>query len=85
MAKATVSRHIKNAKTMIDNAVKARVIESNPFADLKPGSQVNQDRDHFITPAVAKQVLDVCPRFSVAVDLSHSLDTVVFVAAKCWR
>lgn len=61
MAEATVSKHIKNAKTIIDNAVKGRLIDSNPFTDLKPGSQVNRDRDYFITPTIARSVLNACP------------------------
>ncbi|WP_145419156.1 site-specific integrase [Planctomycetes bacterium K23_9] len=61
MAEATVSKHVKRAKTMIDHAVKDRLIDSNPFTDLKTGSEVNRDRDHFIKPSVAKIVLDACP------------------------
>ena len=38
-----------------------RLLESNPFKKLKTGSEVNRDRDHFITREAAAAVLRGCP------------------------
>lgn len=61
MAVATVSKHVKRAKTMFDEAVKDRLLDSNPFKNLKTGSEANRDRDHFITREAAAAVLRGCP------------------------
>ena len=60
MAEATVSKHIKRAKTMFGNAVKDRLLAENPFANVKTGSEVNRDRDYFITRGTAQTVLKGC-------------------------
>jgi len=58
---ASVSQHVGRAKLMLRVAQRYRLIESNPFADLHRGSERNDERQHFITLAVAQQVLDACP------------------------
>jgi integrase len=60
MAEATVSKHVKRAKTMFADAVKDRLIDSNPFVAVKTGSEVNRDRDHFITGDDAQLILTEC-------------------------
>ena len=60
MAEATVSKHVKRAKTMFGNAVKDRLLAENPFANVKTGSEVNRDRDYFITRGTAQTVLKGC-------------------------
>jgi integrase len=61
MAIATVSKHVKRAKTMFDEAVKGRLLDDNPFKELKTGSEANRDRDHFIDRATSTKVLKACP------------------------
>lgn len=43
------------------NAVRKKLIEENPFADLKSTSIPNKSREYFITNEETKRVLDVCP------------------------
>ena len=61
IAPATVSKHIKRAKTIFQEAIDARIIEESPMACLKAGSEVNRNRDHFIDQKTAAMVLDTCP------------------------
>jgi len=34
---------------------------SNPFEDVKPPSQVNESRKHFVTLQTTHKILDACP------------------------
>ncbi len=61
MAEATVSKHVKRAKTIFAEAVKDRLLVENPFLAVKTGSEVNRDRDYFITRPSATAVLAACP------------------------
>jgi len=61
MAEATVSKHVKRAKTILAEAVKDRLLSENPFAEVKTGSEVNRDRDFYITRPTATAVLTACP------------------------
>ena len=61
IAKATVSKHVKRAKTLFQEAVDARLIDENPMEGLKAGSEVNRSRDHFIDRPTAYKVLEGCP------------------------
>lgn len=49
------------AFTGIARAVKWKLIEENPFADVKAGSQTNKARMFFVTRDMAQKVLDACP------------------------
>lgn len=60
MAAATVSKHVKRAKSMFGEAVKDRLLPENPFRGLKTGSEVNRDRDHYIDRATTAAVLSSC-------------------------
>jgi integrase len=51
----------KRARQFFRSAVRSRVIHSNPFDDVKPPSQVNDNRKHFVSREIAKAVLDACP------------------------
>ena len=61
MAEATVSKAVKRAKTMFQEAVRDRLLTESPFAGVKGGAEVNPSRQHFIDRQVAKAVLDACP------------------------
>ena len=60
-AQATIGRQIKHAKYYFRVAVRSKVIEDNPFTDVKPPSQANEERKFFVTQEAAYKVLDVCP------------------------
>jgi len=61
MATATVSKHVKRAKTMFADAARDRLIDVSPFADLKGSSEANKSRHHFIGRQTAATVLKACP------------------------
>ncbi len=60
-AAATVSRRVKYARQFLKAAVRAKLIPSNPFADVKAGAQENRSRFYFVTSDEAQKVLDACP------------------------
>jgi integrase len=58
----TVKRRCGIAKQFFRAAQRRRLIESNPFGDMKGiATQRNPDRHFFIMPADAQKVLDACP------------------------
>ena len=61
MATATVSKHVKRAKTIFAEAVKDRLIDQSPFSELKGSSEANKDRQHFIDRSTTADVLEACP------------------------
>lgn len=58
---STISKHCKRAKTMMNEAVRDRLLAVSPFAGLKGGSEVNPDRQRFIDRAAADRMLEACP------------------------
>jgi integrase len=57
----TARKHIAIAKQIFHAAARLRLIPSNPFADLKSGTQANPERFYFVSLDAAYQVLDACP------------------------
>jgi hypothetical protein len=57
---ATVSREIKRARQFFEYAKDCRVIDENPFAKVKAGSQKNTKRKHFVDPGAIEKVLAAC-------------------------
>jgi hypothetical protein len=57
---ATVSREIKRARQFFEYAKDCRIIDENPFAKVKAGSQKNTKRKHFVSPDVIEKVLVAC-------------------------
>ncbi len=60
-ANGTTGRTVKRAKQFFRAAVRGRLLMSNPFDDVKPPSQVNAARQHFVTLETTRKVLDACP------------------------
>jgi len=58
---ATVSREIKRARQYFEYAKDCRLVDDNPFAKIKAGSQRNSKRKHFVGQDVIGRVLEVCP------------------------
>lgn len=57
----TVAREVKRARQFFKAAARRGLIASNPFADVKGGSQVNSARNFFVNRETAAIVLDACP------------------------
>lgn len=61
ISEATIARRVGVARQIFKRAVKWKLIEENPFADVKAGSQPNRARMFFVTREMAGKVLDACP------------------------
>lgn len=61
LAPATVAKRVRVAKAVFRKAIKWGLIASNPFADLRAGSQSNPDRAHYVTVETIRAILAVCP------------------------
>jgi integrase len=60
-ARGTTGRTVKRARQFFRAAVRNKVINENPFADVKAPSQVNEARKYFVTREDAQKVLEACP------------------------
>lgn len=61
LATATVAKRTKTAKMIFAKAVKWGMIASNPFADLRAGSQSNPDRAFYVSRESIRSILAACP------------------------
>ena len=60
-APATVAREVKRSRQFFDYARDCRLIDENPFAKVRAGSQKNTRRKHYVGRDVIQAVLDACP------------------------
>jgi len=58
---STARRRCGFAKQYFRAALRSRLIQENPFADMKLGGVATKDRDYFVTREQAQAVLDACP------------------------
>jgi integrase len=56
----TVSKRVRNARQFFRRAVKARLIPSNPFEDVKAPASANRERDFFVTRPMIEAILKAC-------------------------
>jgi integrase len=61
LALATVAKRVFVARAIFKRAVRWGLIASNPFADVRAGSQANPDRAFYVTPASIRAILEACP------------------------
>lgn len=61
LAENTVRKHCAVAKVFFNNAVRKRLIEENPFTDLKSTSIPNKAREYFISAEETEKLLEACP------------------------
>lgn len=61
LSTTTVSREVKRAKQFFRQAVRKKLIDDNPFADLATPAQVNTSREFFVSTDVIEQVIAMCP------------------------
>jgi integrase len=59
-ANATAGKTVKRARQFFRAAVRKKIIAENPFGDVKPPSEVNKAREHFISLDAAYRVFDAC-------------------------
>lgn len=60
-AQATASREVKRARQFFKVAVRRRLIATNPFTDVKAGTQANPSRKHFVSAETIEAVIAACP------------------------
>jgi integrase len=61
LAPATVAKRVHVARAIFKRAVRWGLIASNPFAELRAGSQSNPERAHYITVESTHAILAACP------------------------
>jgi len=61
LSEATVAREIKRARQVFKQAMKHKIVTENPFADVKTGSQVNEERTSYIYPEDIQRCIEVAP------------------------
>jgi integrase len=60
-AGASVSRTIKHCRQFFRQAHRKKLIEENPFAEVKPGRMDNADRLFQVTREMIAKVIEACP------------------------
>ena len=61
LAPSTVAKRVRQARTIFRHAVRWKMIDSNPFAEVKGGGMTNRSRMFFVTREMADSVIDSCP------------------------
>lgn len=61
LADATIGRRLKRAKQFFKAATRKKLIRENPFEELRPPTQVNEERKFFVTKEATQRLLDACP------------------------
>ncbi len=61
LSSATIVRRCTVARTFFKDAVRRRLIDSNPFDGVGKGSTANPDRQRFIDHETIYKVIDACP------------------------
>ncbi len=60
-AEATISKRIVHARQFFKLAMRKGLVSSNPFTDVRTGSQKNPERLRFIDRATIDKIMDACP------------------------
>ncbi len=61
LATATVGKRVRVARAVFRRAMRWGLIASNPFADLRAGSQSNPERSFYVPRDTIARVLKACP------------------------
>jgi integrase len=61
LSPATVAKRVHVAKAIFRRAVRWGLIESNPFAEIRAGSQANPDREHYVDVESVAAIMAACP------------------------
>jgi len=61
LAIATVAKRVRVARAIFKKAIRWGLLVTNPFADVKAGSQVNPARAFYVDPESIRAILAACP------------------------
>jgi len=88
-APATIGRDVKRARQFYTAAMRRGLADSNPFKDVKAPSTTNRERDYYVTPETAQQVIDAAPdaqwRLIIALSRFGGLRCPSEVLALTWQ
>ncbi len=88
LAPATVAKRVHVARAIFKRAVRWGLIASNPFGELRAGSQSNPERAYYVTLESTRAILQACPddewRAIVALSRLAGLRCPSEVAALRW-
>jgi hypothetical protein len=60
-ADATINKLVKRARQVFKAAVRKRVCDTNPFAEVRGGSEQNDTRKYFVDRATIDTAIEHCP------------------------
>jgi len=63
LATATLSREVKRARQFFRAACRNKIIQENPFEDIKTGKQVNKSREYFVDRPTINAVIEAAPDY----------------------
>jgi len=81
-APATVSREIKRARQFFEYAKDCKLIDENPFAGIRAGSQKNAKRKHFVTRELITRVIEACPEAWLKLVVSLARDAALRIPSE---
>ena len=58
---ATISKMIGVARLFFNVAKRRKLVDDNPFSEVETGSQINKDREHFVTETETQLLINACP------------------------
>ncbi len=61
LAATTASQHVKRCRQMLKVAVRDGLIPKNPLEGVKTAPDCNRDKDFYVTPEIAKQLIEEAP------------------------
>ncbi len=61
LSNATVAKRTKTARMVFDKAVRWGMLDANPFADIRCGTQANPERSFYVDRKTIEALLDACP------------------------
>jgi integrase len=61
MSENTVRKHVQIAKQFFKSALRRKLIDANPFADLKSTVRANPEKSYFVTSKEADAIFAACP------------------------
>ncbi len=61
LADATISKHAKRLRTMLQFAVDDRLLSENPAKGMKFGSETNPERQAYVSREKVSKILEFCP------------------------
>jgi len=69
LASATVARRLKTVRQLFEHARRMKLIDANPFRDVKAASTLPEERRHYISAADATKLIAASPMWRIIIAL----------------